>query len=211
MKQPYENVYLGNFIFALGFYSAGTDHGLSDKSIQLVQQTPDEKILNDLFINWSGRNFIFEFKRNKGKIYTELEKDEKKNINNALNLTGNEKWLNLSNKSHFLGFGLPSGLGFICYSSIHKDFDKYIPLNTLCKTILSQSTVCGLEYKELVEYLEFIKSVTGAKSNGCGGFILNLSDDGGLNMIPFDDINILSQSLDVKNENISHSFRMGMS
>lgn len=210
MKQPYENVYLGNFIFALGFYAAETKRGLSDKSIQLVQQTPDEEILNDLFINWSGRSFIFEFKRNKKKISTELEKDEKKSINNALNLTENENWLNLSNKAHFLGFGLPSGLGFILYSSIHKDFDKYICLPDLCKAVLSQNTDFGLNHKELVEYLDFIKSVTGTTSEGCGGFILNISEEGDLNMIPFDDVNVLSQSLDMEYENISYSSRMGM-
>lgn len=59
MKQPYENVYLGNFIFALGFQAARTKKGLSDKSVQLVQQTPDESKLNDLFVNWSGKSFIF--------------------------------------------------------------------------------------------------------------------------------------------------------
>lgn len=32
------------------------------------------------------------------------------------------------------------------------------------------------------------------------GFILNISDDGCLNMIPSDNVNVLSQSLDIKPE-----------
>lgn len=78
MKLPYENVYLGNFIFALGHQAARTNKGLIDKAVQLVQQTPDETKLNDLFINWSGKNFIFEFKRNAEKIAMELEKKRKR-------------------------------------------------------------------------------------------------------------------------------------
>ncbi|MCO7247532.1 hypothetical protein [Halomonas sp. Mc5H-6] len=200
MKQPYENVYLGNFIFALGFQAAQTEKGLSDKSVQLVQQTPDEQKLNDLFINWSGKSFIFEFKRNPDKVSTELEKEAKKLLNESLNSPANEEVLALSNKSHFLGFGLERGLGFIPYSTIHNDIDSYCPLDEFCLALVGGEHDFGLSYDELTKYLAFIASATKSTTDGCGGFILNISDDGCLNMIPFDNVDVLSQSLDIKPE-----------
>src|SRR5690606_8313874 len=98
------NIYIGNFIFAMGFYAAQTKDKLSNKAVQLVQQTPDECLLNDLFLNWEGKNYIFEFKRNLEKINTELDKPAKVLLNEALNSVHFEKELSLSNKGHFLGY-----------------------------------------------------------------------------------------------------------
>ncbi|MGL6264487.1 hypothetical protein ACSZMC_11425 [Aeromonas jandaei] len=210
MKQPYENVYLGNFIFALGFQAARTKKGLSDKSVQLVQQTPDESKLNDLFVNWSGKSFIFEFKRNLDKVSTELEKEAKRSLNKSLNLAKNESALKLSNKSHFLGFGMESGLGFVPYSTIHKRIENHHSLDKFCLAIVSGECDLGLNYEELKTYLAFIKSATNSTTEGCGGFVLNISDDGSLNMIPFDNVYVLSQALDVKPAPPSTSFDMSM-
>ncbi len=204
MIQPYENVYLGNFIFALGFQAAKTEKGLSDKSVQLVQQTPDDKKLSDLFVNWSGKSFIFEFKRNQDLIGKELEKEDKKLINIALNSLENKRALYLSDKAHFLGFGLDSGLGFITYSSLHKKVDRYFPLHKFCFAMIEGQLDIGLNYEELKEYLAFIESIIGDKADGCGGFILNISDDGSVNMIPFENVNVLSKSLDIGQKPSSH-------
>jgi len=200
VTQPYENVYLGNFIFALGFQAAKTEKGLSDKAVQLVQQTPDEQKLNDLFVNWSGKSFIFEFKRNQKRISSELNKEAKKLLNIALNAKENEREYYLSNKSHFLGFGLDNGLGFIPYSSIHKDIEKHYPLNQFCSDIVSGDFDLGLNHKELEEYLLFIESSTKSETDGCGGFVINVSDEGSINMVPFDNVSLLSQTLDIKPE-----------
>lgn len=200
MKQPYENVYLGNFIFALGFQAARTKKGLSDKSVQLVQQTPDEIKLSDLFVNWSGKSFIFEFKRNLDRVSTELEKEAKKYLNKCLNSPENQRALKLSKKSHFLGFGMENGLGFVEYSTIHERIESYYLLDKFCLAMVSGEYGLGLNYEELKEYLAFIESVTSSTTEGCGGFILNVADDGSLNMVSFDNVDVLSQALDVKPE-----------
>jgi len=84
-----------------------------NKAIQRVQQSPDERLFNDLFVNWSGENFIFEFKRNVEKIPAELKKPQKTVLLEALNNNGYQQMASISARSHFLGVGLPSGLGFI--------------------------------------------------------------------------------------------------
>lgn len=196
MTPPYENVYLGNFIFALGYYAANSENGLSDKSVQLVQQTPDEQKLNDLFLAWEGKNYIFEFKRNRLKIKEELKKVPKKRLNEALNDENNRFFTSISSKSHFLGFGLPEGMGFIPYMDIHKEIEKYSTLNQFCRDLVKGADNLGMSHDELVDYLDFIARVTKSKKGGCGGFVLNVSKNGDINMIPFESVEILSQSLD---------------
>jgi hypothetical protein len=198
MKQPYENVYLGNFIFALGFQAAKTRTGLCDKAVQLVQQTPDEAKLNDLFLSWSGKSYIFEFKRNKDKIVTELNKAEKKLLNEALNKPENERIRDLANKSHFLGFGLNDDIHFTYYSAIHKEIDRVSTLSNFCALILNDDHDTGLSHDELTDYLKFIGDVTNSSSEGCGGFIVNISNDGSINMVPFESVQILAKALDIK-------------
>lgn len=198
MKQPYENIYIGNFIFTLGYYSASTGNGLSNKAVQLVQQTPDEKKLNDLFVNWAGKNYIFEFKRNPNNIKTELYKEPKMKLNQALNHMSNIEMKELADKGHFLGFGLNDGIGFILYSNANKRFEGFYPLNVFCPALLRGSI--GLTYDEFCLYLRFIEKSTQSKSEGCGGFVLNISKDGDLNMLPFENVELLSKSLDVKVE-----------
>ncbi|MEQ2355456.1 hypothetical protein [Pseudoalteromonas piscicida] len=212
MKQPYENIYLGNFIFALGFQAAHTKKGLSDKCIQLVQQTPDDTKLSDLFVNWSGKSFILEFKRDQSKVGTELEKEAKKKLNLLLNHPSNTYIREISNKSHFLGFGLENGLGFVRYSTINTDISSYISLGKFCEAIVGGNYDLGLNYQELKEYLAFIESATESTTSGCGGFILNIADDGGLMMLPFDNIELLSQELDIKPTppTPAPTYRMGM-
>lgn len=196
MKQPYENIYIGNFIFSLGYYSASTGNGLSNKAVQLVQQTPDEKKLNDLFVNWSGKNYIFEFKRNPDSIKTELYKEPKRKLNQALNNIYNLEVKELADKGHFLGFGLNDGIGFIPYSDVDKPLERYYPLNKFCPALLKGSF--GQTYDEFCRYIRFIEQSTQSKSEGCGGFVLNISKDGDLNMLPFENVELLSKSLDVK-------------
>ncbi|WP_182037450.1 hypothetical protein [Vibrio diabolicus] len=198
MKQPYENIYIGNFIFSLGYYSASTGDGLSNKAVQLVQQTPDEKKLNDLFVNWAGKNYIFEFKRNPDSIKTELYKEPKMKLNKALNHISNLEMKEIANKGHFLGFGLTNGIGFICYSDADKPLERYYPLDKFCPALLKGNL--GQTYDEFCRYLRFIEQSTQSKSDVCGGFVLNISKDGDLNMLPFDNIELLSKSLDVKVE-----------
>ncbi len=200
MKQPYENVYLGNFIFALGYQAAKTNKGLSNKAVQLVQQTPDEEILNDLFINWGGKNFIFEFKRNITKVSTELDKPAKVKLNKALNSPSNALFSTLSEKSHFLGFGFDKGIGFIPYMNIKKPIEECFFLDSFCELLLDVNNELGLTYDEFSRYLNFIRESTSSTTEGCGGFVFNISKDGSLNMVPFESIDLLSQTLDVKPE-----------
>ncbi|HEX9715139.1 MAG TPA: hypothetical protein VGA28_05560, partial [Desulfurivibrionaceae bacterium] len=57
----YENQYIGAFIYALGLYAGITKGKEALNALSLMQQTPLDTQLGDLFAAWGGRNFLFEF------------------------------------------------------------------------------------------------------------------------------------------------------
>ncbi|MBL3657293.1 hypothetical protein [Fulvivirga sediminis] len=57
MTHLYENQYIGAFIYTLGV--EGGKEGKFPASINLIQQTPLDKKIGDLFGNWNGRNFFW--------------------------------------------------------------------------------------------------------------------------------------------------------
>lgn len=65
MKPTYENVYIGTFLFTLGYmFSAVSKGAKTAVGIELYQQTrKGEKTIGDLLTSVGGRNIIIEFKR----------------------------------------------------------------------------------------------------------------------------------------------------
>ena len=59
----YENQYIGVFIYSLGILAGRKTLPIED-SVNLLQQTPAGKTFGDLLMQWQGKNFIIEFKRN---------------------------------------------------------------------------------------------------------------------------------------------------
>jgi len=53
-----------------------------------------------------------------------------------------------------------------------------------------------MTFAEIEEYLSFIRRVTDTTTDGCGGFILNISENGDLNLVPFDNVAFLAKALD---------------
>lgn len=71
----YENVVIGNFLYALGFaIGRKTQAGGLMPIVNLLQQTPDDKCLADVFAYYPGAMRIIEFKRSENSD----EKEEAK-------------------------------------------------------------------------------------------------------------------------------------
>ena len=78
---PYENIYIGNFIYSLGYLSAKFNESSEDAGVHLIQQTPNDKKWADLLTRWQGKFFILEFKREEIGCKQELRKKYcKKNV-----------------------------------------------------------------------------------------------------------------------------------
>ena len=156
-KEPYENVYIGNFIYSLGFLSAMFNEGADEAGVHLIQQTPEDKKWADLLTRWKGRYFILEFKREeigckqelrkkyckKGlckKECTEHQSSYFKDIRNP----DNSKLKEIADSAHFIGFGEQGEKGrtisFFPYSQL-KFVDKLdrnlvISMNDLCTSFI---------------------------------------------------------------------------
>jgi hypothetical protein len=74
IPEPYENVYIGAFVFALGYAAREKNMRPTDTYAQLLQQTPGDRPLGDLLTSWEGRSFVFEFKRREAGLQSERKK-----------------------------------------------------------------------------------------------------------------------------------------
>ncbi|MCK2119863.1 hypothetical protein ACO0TC_19160 [Pseudomonas aeruginosa] len=71
----YENVVIGNFLYALGFaIGRKTQAGGLMPIVNLLQQTPDDKRLADVFAYYPGAMRVIEFKRTESNDDKEKEK-----------------------------------------------------------------------------------------------------------------------------------------
>lgn len=73
--EPYENVFIGNFLYGLGLALGAKLRGkLPPSCLSLLQQTPADTILGDVLAEFSGTVLLYEFKRSRGKDAKEHSK-----------------------------------------------------------------------------------------------------------------------------------------
>ena len=77
IRNPYENIFIGNFLVTLGLH-IGTRCGLNapPASVSLLQQTPMDKSIGDLMLEFPGVLKIIEFKRQENDSIKEASKME---------------------------------------------------------------------------------------------------------------------------------------
>lgn len=65
----YENIVIGNFLYGLG-YSVGTKKGGNEvfSVVNLLQQTPADKELGDVLLEFPGVVKLIEFKNKAGSL-----------------------------------------------------------------------------------------------------------------------------------------------
>jgi hypothetical protein len=211
MRHPYENIYLGNFIFTLGYIASSKNIPLNQMGMQLLQQTPDDRTVGDLFANFKGKNIIFEFKRNEKEVKTEFLKPQRHSLIEWLRGSSKESEVDraLSQKGHFMCFptaGMQVTLLFLPYALIKNEttqnHDKCKPLDSFCEILLHEEVGLGLSFAELERYFKLLKELDGNRGavDGGAGVIMNIAKDGKINVVEFADLMILSKKLELQNE-----------
>jgi hypothetical protein len=208
-KPPYENVYIGSFIYALGYLSGKKNSRSGDASAHLIQQTPDDKKWGDLVNRWQGRYFLLEFKREaEGCLQERKKKYCKKGKCNkhckihfstyftAISDSNNTELKTIADKAHFIGFGtrLINGrtIRFFPYSDIPDDVQSLseietVPLNDFCNNIVDGKL--GVDHISFSEYLSFLANCVKENATGSTGFIVNIDNKGNVNLVDVNDIN----------------------
>ena len=107
----YENYFVGSFIHAAAF-RAGFRHGKSGNRgpddpivVSLLQQTPLDQPLGDLFWGRGGRFSLIEFKTRFASLSEERDKRVKDLLLNKLAFDEGPEMQRISNSAHFLAIG----------------------------------------------------------------------------------------------------------
>lgn len=75
VTEPYENVYIGNFLYGLGLAIGRQSHGRAVHAcVNLLQQGPMDGLLGDVLLEFPGTLRLLEFKRSQNKSTKELDK-----------------------------------------------------------------------------------------------------------------------------------------
>lgn len=203
--EPYENVLLGAFVFGLGrLYEQRAQlpcaaerirvHPLEDSAIAVLQQTPLDHPLGDLVLRLKGRCLLMEFKRSRHDIASELKKERKAAVVDALN--GRSRgWRERSTRLHFLAFGDVRAHGMlrvVPYADARaalasNEQMSYLVSDFGTQLFAADGRVGGSE-QDLREYLAFLEQASGSTdtADGLGGFLLSVSRDGTISAFPYE-------------------------
>lgn len=204
MGQPYENILLGNFILTIGYLSGQRGIKLNRTVLQLLQQTPDDCTVGDLFANLQGQNFIFEFKRNESQVKSEFKKPNRFRLMELLKNTSFVSEKKVSQKCHFMCFPAQSTtttLLFMPYALIQdarcQDRKSSFELSYFCEKLLVLNTGFGASYSEFSQYLNLLAGFPdhAGGSGGGAGAIMNVSNSGAITIVEFDDLRVLAKTL----------------
>ena len=176
--EPYESIYVGNFIFTLGYLTKEKGIELRSQGASLMAQNVGDEVIADLISGWKGKNFVIEFKRNEKSIKTEFAKSHKKELIRRLNDEQYSFAKSLAHKGHFIGFGdfepneQITGLSFSQYHEIKNTEIQTAKRLSLSKFIFNiiMKKDWGLSDKELGEYIDILASAfTSSDSGGSSG------------------------------------------
>jgi hypothetical protein len=189
----YENQYIGVFIYSLGIIAGRRALPISD-SINLLQQTPADKTFGDLLMQWQGKNFIIEFKRNEMGLATELKKPKRERLINEIN-KGNKALGLASIKSHFVGYAISEVvLVFKRYVLFNFSQEPAIDFESFVNALSDPQSQVGItDPKEFESYVRYL--IKAADGDDVSGIIVNASSGGGFNFIVYNSYRELNQKI----------------
>jgi DNA-binding ferritin-like protein (Dps family) len=199
----YENVVIGNFLYGLGSAIRGkskTDIIVS--SINLLQQTPVDTELADVFLELPGVVRLIEFKQ----LSNDSDKEPKRVKLLAIAIKNNKKYEEISKAIHWFVETNPQKQTFV--SRIVPYLEAYSIDNsthTLEEPTLAEfidkiaseavSEISQFSRDDLREYLDFVRTTLGNDKVGAGGLILVVNEKGLLHFTELADMSQLNLQL----------------
>jgi len=204
----YENVQIGNFLISIGYYLSKYNLNLPT-SINLLQQTPLDHKIGDMFGMLSGSFFIIEFKASKQNLKSELEKKQRAKLIKYLSLDNPPEQI-ISRKSHFICYPkfTNKNIDYILQPYITIDTPKYPEfdingISAFLKAVLNTKNI-GATFNEIKDYIMLLQKCTGNDSPDASGLtsgiFLNFDKNEGIRYIVYDNLNFLNQQIHLKHE-----------
>ncbi|BAN34093.1 conserved hypothetical protein [Sulfuricella denitrificans skB26] len=187
----YENIVIGNFLYGLGFaVRARTTTGLVPSVINLLQQTPADKELADVLLEFPGVIRLIEFKQLNNK--SNKEKTRHEQLTAAIG--GGTRMAEVSRAIHWFVETHPENKTFI--SRIVPYLDAYPQdkqQHSLAQFIssIAEDVVNGqntFSPKELRGYLSLVARCQGSGSVSTGGLLLAINAKGDINFVELTDM-----------------------
>lgn len=202
MKRPYENQYIGAFIYMLGIVAGKGNREISD-SINLIQQTPLDHPFGDLLGDWQGKKFIIEFKRDVNSLEIEMAKPQRLALLRNIR-EGNGELRSLSLRAHFISYGtfkdLQSFLEFKRYIEFHRPEEYNFGQGSFIKMLLDKESNIGiLERRDFENYLNYLITLSKEDVQPMTGIIVNNSG-GAFSFFIFNSYNELGIRLGLTNQ-----------
>lgn len=179
----YENVIIGNFLYSLGL-NIGLKFDEKNKPlsiINLLQQTPADKSLGDVLLEFPGVVRLIEFKNKKSSLKKEKLRYEQlhmviKDNENMINISKQIHWYIETNPNSEYCFNriVPYLEAFDEFSYSYHTLETY--LEEIVDEVLNPNYL--ITHIELKNYLELIKLCQGGGDIGTGGLIINISEKG---------------------------------
>jgi len=186
----YENVVIGNFLYGLG-YSIGISSPERNQLsvINLLQQTPADKELGDMLLEFPGVVRLIEFKNSASS----LKKEKKRCDQLTIAIGENDTFKQISREIHWYVETKP--FEELCLNNIKPYLDAFseIPSVHTIESLISDITNSVISPKsnispsELENYLALVSKCQGSGSVGTGGLIVSVSKKG-IKYVQFADI-----------------------
>lgn len=186
----YENIVIGNFLFALGWaISAKKAGGPFGCAINLLQQTPADKLLGDLLVGFEGVVRLIEFKREGARMTKELGRHsvltkavaggEMEAISREVHWYIETAAIDDTLKARIVPY-------LDAFPSITKDQQLESFIESLATQVVNQQAVHTKE--QVNEYLSWVRMTQGDGAVGSGGLLLVVEPNGTLRYAPMRDL-----------------------
>ncbi|CVK21862.1 hypothetical protein [Sporomusa sphaeroides] len=200
----YENVFIGNFIYTLGIQVGRIlcqDKEQLPACINLLQQTPADRPLGDLFASFPGVSFLIEFKRESNKSLKEQKKlkilrNEIRNKGEMTKISKSAHWflqMKTPNSQEFQTVAVP----YLEMDKIDTYLDEKHTFDSFIEKIVEQifnfretsgEINVGVSEVEMSAYLKFLGQIYRKSGVKSGGLVMTVSPDGGFTYIVTNDI-----------------------
>jgi hypothetical protein len=197
--EPYENVFVGNFLYGLGLALGIKLQGKELPScVSLLQQTPADHMLGDVLANFAGTVLLYEFKRSRGNEKKERNKAEKlriilKQSPELHDVSRFVHWYVVSQPATAdtepqirLGPYIDIGTGAGSESCLLKDY-----VNNLAELVVSDDRTT-FDTRLVKEYLRTVAALSDSDQGAVGGMVVAIDGSGAIRYVLVDDIRDLA-------------------
>ncbi len=178
----YENVIIGNFLYTLGMEIGLKRVYNKPAMINLLQQTPCDKYLGDMLLEYPGVVRLIEFKNKASSLKKEKDKLNKVNIS----LQNKPDMIEVSRQIHWYVETEPEEI--TCNNRIVPYLDAFEPsvcgfgelekfIESMVQEVISPSHLMDVNLVDT--YLDILRSSSGGGTGySTGGLIINVTDKG---------------------------------